>query len=177
MRILIFIVVQLLVSGYALLRGGRPERAVAIAMLAATVATGLISPYRSPDFTHVVVALLMVDVVFLAAVTAVALLADRYWPMWLAALQLNAVAIHGVRVYDPELVPYAYAWAAAKAAYLMLAILVVGVWSREERRRTAGVEADWTYRRHRRESAAAAAAAAADAVSGARLSSDGSGPS
>lgn len=154
MRILLFVIVQLLVSGYALLRGGWPERAVAMSMIAAAVATGLISPYASPDFRHVVTALLAIDLAFLGVVAAVALSADRYWPMWLTAVQANAVAIHGVRVYEAQLVPYAYAWAAAKASYLMLAILAVGVWRHVERERAFGTEADWTFRRRNRESPA-----------------------
>lgn len=153
-RILVFVIAQLLVSGYALLRGGWPERAVAIAMIAAAVGTGLISPYASPDFRHVVTALLVIDLTFLGVVAAVALLADRYWPMWLAAVQVNAVAIHGVRVYEAQLVPYAYAWAAAKASYLMLAILAVGVWRHVQRERGSGIEAGWTFQRRNRESAA-----------------------
>jgi hypothetical protein len=149
MHILLFAMFQLLVSGYALFRGGAPERLVALFMVVAAVATGLMSPQGPPDFTRLVRALLMIDLAFLVAVMAVALFADRYWPLWIAALQLTTLAVHGVRVYDPTLVPYAYAWTVAKAAYLMLFLLIAGVWRHEARTRSGRAEYDWTAERRR----------------------------
>lgn len=148
MHILLFATFQLLVSGYALFRGGAPERIVAIAMVVAAAATGLISPGSAPDFSRLVRALLLIDLGFLIAVLTVALFADRYWPLWIAALQLTALAIHGVRVYDPTLVPYAYAWTAAKAAYVMLLLLGAGVWRHAARAAAGHAEYDWTAARH-----------------------------
>src|SRR3546814_4609403 len=58
--------------------------------------------------------------------------ADRFWPMWLAAFQLVAVASHGASAYNPGILPVAYWWIVGKISYPMIAILVIGTLRRSE---------------------------------------------
>ena len=143
-RILLFCVAQVLVSGYALWRGGKPERLVGSVLLIAMIATALmpVAPGRSYYMLHL--PLLAIDLLLLSALTAVALRANRFWPLWLAALQLLAIGVHGVRAYDPHILPIVYARIVGEIAYPMLALLVIGTVRHHSRALRLGGERDWS---------------------------------
>src|SRR3546814_11663363 len=93
--------------------------------------------------------MLLIDFGLLLALSAIAGAADRFWPIWLAAFQLVAVAAHGVTAYNPEILPVAYWWIVGKIAYPMFAIFAIGT-RRLHRRTRAGLKAyDWTHQRQR----------------------------
>jgi len=147
-HIVIFNVVQLAVAFYAFRRGGAPERWVGALMLLANIATAF-RPYNAAtSFGSLDAYLFGIDLLLLLAFAALALTADRFWPMWVAALQLDAVAIHMVRGIDPEMVPYVYAWLTGQIAYPMMAILAIGTTRHQRRLSASGSDPDWT--RHER---------------------------
>ena len=141
-----FLALQVGVSAYALWRGGGPERVVAIALLTAAGATLATPSVYGISYRTVFFAVLWIDIALLASLTMVAAFADRYWPMWLAALQLVAVGIHAVRGYDHSILAAAYWLVTTKMAYPMLAILLAGT-LRHRRRLADGLpEPSWTSR-------------------------------
>lgn len=143
--IVAFNLLQLAVAGYALWRGGGPERAVALLLLAASLAT-IVTPatYRVSYFT-VFYAVMWIDLALFLGLAAVAAFADRFWPMWLTALQLVALGAHGVRAIDPQLWAAAYWLVTTKIAYPMLLLLFVGT-LRHRQRRAAGLpERSWSH--------------------------------
>lgn len=123
---------------YAWRRGGQPERVTA-AMTATAIVATLVVPRA--DFSRVVDQLLLIDGALLLGLTAVALAADRFWPLYFAALQLLTVALHGVRAYDPAILPAVYARLGGELAYPTLVILAIGTWRHVRR----GAEADWSW--------------------------------
>lgn len=123
----------LLVCGYAFWRGRRPERLAAAACLVATVATVLVIPpvtlrYDSPDL-----ALLTIDLAMLAAFTAIALASDRFWPLWVAGLQLTMTMSHLMRAINPDLISKVYAAASVLWSYPILLIILLGTWRTHRR--------------------------------------------
>lgn len=72
----------------------------------------------------------------LASFLAIALLSDRFWPLWVAGLQLTSSLGHLFKMLDPGLLPHAYAGAIRFWSYPILVILFVGSW-RSYRRRHA----------------------------------------
>ena len=61
------------------------------------------------------------------------------------ALELVALGAHGVRAYDPYIVPILYARLTAQVIYPMLVVLAVGVWHFQRRvRRDGRTPADWS---------------------------------
>lgn len=145
--ILLFIGLQLLASIIAIWRGGAPERWVA-GLLAAALLAGHMIPYNAASSYHTVNwPLLWIDLSLWLSLSSVALLADRYWPMWLAALQLVALAGHGVRGYDPSIVALAYWWATNKIGWLILGGLIWGIARHAARRRAGLPEFAWTFQR------------------------------
>ena len=118
---------------YAWLRGGTDERAVAATCLAGTLATVLvISPLRQ-RYAGVEEGLLFVDLAVLAGFIAVALRSKRFWPLWVAGLQLTTSLGHILKGIDQDLMPRAYGAALQFWSYPILLIVAVG-----------------TYRSHRR---------------------------
>ena len=140
-RIALFYCAAAAAAAYAWRRGGQPERAIAAMLIVAAVATGLIPTVPGVTFAKVVWPLLAIDILLLAGLTVVALFADRYWPLYFCAVQLVAVALHGVRAYDVTILPNLYARLGGELAYPTLLILVVGTWRHAWR----GPETDWSW--------------------------------
>lgn len=125
---LIFWTLLLLTCGYALWRGRRDERIAAIVCLLATVATRLAISPLSVRYTDLEIGLLLIDAAVLAAFIAIALRSQRFWPLWVAGLQLTNSMAHLMKVVEFDLVPKAYAAAAMFWSYPILLIILVGTW-------------------------------------------------
>ncbi|HIV76324.1 MAG TPA: hypothetical protein H9899_02245 [Candidatus Sphingomonas excrementigallinarum] len=143
-HVYIFNLIQALVCLYALTMGGWPERATAVILLFASVATIVLRFDPSTSFHSVETLELVIDLTLMFGLMAIALLANRFWPLWLAALHLLAVGIHGVKGLDPMLVPWMYAAAGGKLAYPMLLLLAAGVMRHRWRLARYGSDPDWT---------------------------------
>lgn len=142
-HVIAFYFVQIGAAGYAIWRGGAPERWVAALMIVAAGITTTSSYGRIYQYVNRVE--LAVDLVFLAALLLIAVRAARFWPMYVAALQLIGVAVHGVRAIDPDMLSVVYSRAAAAIAYPMLLLLAVGTSRHVRRLRLAGSrERDWS---------------------------------
>jgi len=129
---------------YALLRGGGPERVCATAFLIATLLTVLVVRPASIRFASIDLGILSVDMALLILLTVVAILANRLWPMAMAAMQLVEVAGHVARA-SPIVMPYAYATILAIWSYPMLALLIAATY--RHRRRVAKIGSDPSWRR------------------------------
>lgn len=125
---------------FAVRRGGGPERAVAALICLATLASALVPKHR---WDTVIELLLVIDVAMLIALIAVAMFADRFWPLYFAAVQLLTVGVHGVRAYDETIVREFYARLSGELAYVTLAILVIGTWRHSKRK----PELDWSWQK------------------------------
>lgn len=131
----IFIPLLLAVTGYALWRGGQDERIVAAACLAGTAATLLvISPLRQ-RYAGVEEGLLLVDLAVLAGFVTVALRSKRFWPLWIAGLQLTTSLGHILKGVDQDMLPQAYGVALQFWSYPILIILAVGTYRTHQRLR------------------------------------------
>lgn len=127
-RFYIFWAILLLTCGYALWRGRSDERIVALVCLLATLATRFaISPLQV-RYASVESGLLMIDLLALLAFIWIALTSQRFWPLWVAGLQLTNSVSHMMRFADIDLMPRAYAAAAALWSYPILLILAIGTW-------------------------------------------------
>ena len=130
----IFIPILFAVCAYAWWRGGADERIVALTCLAGTAATLLvISPLRQ-RYAGVEEGLLLVDLAVLAGFITVALRSKRFWPLWVAGLQLTTSLGHLLKGIDQDLLPRAYGAALQFWSYPILVILVVGTYRRHRRR-------------------------------------------
>ena len=144
-----FNVVLLATCFYAWVWGGAPERIAAGLFVAASAVTYVLPFDPDINFHHVEWANLAIDCAMLLSLGALALVADRFWPMWLSGLQLMMVAVHGVRAYQPGLLPLTYSLVLSKLAYVALVILAIAVARHRSRIAPGGHEHDWTRQRLR----------------------------
>ena len=143
MHVVIFNLALLTACGFALVRGAAPERLVALMLLLAALA-GMVSSYLRHQYTHVEVSLLVIDFALLVGLVAIALRANRFWPIWLTSLHTVAVTVHGVRAYLPELPGWTYSRAVSLIAYPMLLILLIGAQRHHVRTKVRGGEPSWS---------------------------------
>ena len=118
----------LLICGYALWRGRRDEKVVALACLAASIATPLVVAPLRASFSNVEFGVLLVDLATLSAFIIIALQSKRFWPLWVAGLQLTTSMAHLLKAVELDLMPQAYSAAARFWSYPILLILAVGTW-------------------------------------------------
>ena len=76
---------------------------------------------------------MLVDLAVLACFVVVALRSDRFWPLWVAGLQLTTSIGHLLKGIDQDLLPRAYGAALQFWSYPILLILVAGTWRRHRR--------------------------------------------
>jgi hypothetical protein len=138
---------------YALRRGGPPERIGVTILAIGSVLTvtalwmSAILHGRGHIYRSVEIGVLIVDAMVLIGFLVLALRADRYWPMWIVALQILGMSGHLVKFADPAIIPRAYAFIVAIWSYPMIALLVIGTWRHQ--RRLSRFRADRSWSRFR----------------------------
>ena len=138
----LFRALLVLSCGYALWRGRSDERMVALVCLGAVVATKFAVSPLAVRYSGIEFGLVLVDVGVLAAFLFVALRSTRFWPLWVAGLQLTSSMAHFMKAVDFHLLPEAYAAAAALWSYPILLILAIGTWLHHRRmQRSSGTSA------------------------------------
>ncbi len=131
----LFRILLTLVSLYAFLYGKRDERLVSAILVLGVIATELILPPVHDRFQGVETNLMMVDTAVFAGFLWVALRSDRFWPLWVAGLQLTSILGHVMKAVDSDLFSRAYAAALVFWFYPMLLVIAVGTWRNVRRTR------------------------------------------
>lgn len=129
---------------YATLKGGPPERVGATIVVAGSTLT--VAAVSSLDHRYVSVefGVFLVDAAGLVALVILALRAERYWPLWVAALHLIGIAGHGLKLADPDVIRRAYAFAMQFWGYPMLLLIALGTWRHQQRLRCFGFDPSWS---------------------------------
>jgi hypothetical protein len=78
---------------------------------------------------------MIVDLATLSLFVAVALRSGRFWPLWVAGLQLTTSMGHLLKAMAPGLLPVAYGAALRVWSYPILIILALGTWRCQRRTR------------------------------------------
>lgn len=129
----LFRILLVLVVLFAFLRGSRDERQVAlICMVGAILTTVVLSPLAQ-RFESVEARVMVVDLVVFAGFLLVALRSERFWPLWVAGLQLTTILGHLLKGLEGDLLPRAYAAALNFWAYPIVLILAIGTWRNHRR--------------------------------------------
>lgn len=141
---LLFGLVSFFCLGYAFRAGGWPERAAAAVMTLGIVLTLLVARIFEHRFTSIEIGVFAVDTAMLVAFFALALAADRFWPIWMTAMQAVSVMGHGAMAVSPDLIPWAYAFAVAVLSYPMMILLAVATKRHRQRLAASGADVSWS---------------------------------
>lgn len=128
------------VCAYAFLAGRSDERLAAAICLIATIATRLVVSPINSRYSHIEPGVLLVDLVVLIGFTFIALRSDRFWPLWIAGLQLTTITAHLFQGVSLDLIPKVYAAAARFWVYPIFLIIVVGTWRSHQRSRAEATD-------------------------------------
>ena len=125
-----------LVCGFAMWRGGPPERLAGLFLLVANVLTFILPDRRWNDVQFNV---MWLDIVAFLLFIALALLADRWWTLWLAGLQGLCVMLHLAFWAQMKITSLVYSTGLNIIGYAVFATLLTGTISyvRRERRNQA----------------------------------------
>lgn len=129
---------------YTFARGGEPEKAGISIIAVGSVLSNLLVSARPLRFSHVETGIFAVDLLALAAFAVLAVRAERYWPLWIAALQLIGTAGHAVKMVDSHVIRLVYAFIMAFWTYPMLMLVVLGAWRHQRRLARFGVDRSWS---------------------------------
>ena len=132
-HMLVFDVLLLVSCGYALWRGRKYERMAALVFVTATILSVLGSSPLPARYVGIATGDLIVDTGVLAALVAIALVSDRFWPLWAAGLQLIDSMSHVMKAIDAHMIPSVYGAAERFWSFPILLVLLIGAWRSHRR--------------------------------------------
>lgn len=136
-RYLIFWAILVVCCGFALLKGRKYERIAAAVFVAAALVSVIGHMTMQVRYLELDMGEVIVDTTVLVILVAIALVSDRFWPLWAAGLQLVGSMAHLLKAIDATFAPWGYAVAARFWSYPILIILLIGTW--RQYRRSSGV--------------------------------------
>jgi hypothetical protein len=128
LRQIFFYALMASTCGYGLAKGRADARIVSAVFLIGTFATLTLRSHLVTEYSSLETAVFGIDVICFVFFTYAALISDRFWPLWVAGLQLTTSFGHVLKLADSSLLPLAYAAALRFWGYPILIILAVGVW-------------------------------------------------
>ncbi|HMJ06328.1 MAG TPA: hypothetical protein VK474_08760 [Chthoniobacterales bacterium] len=126
MRMLLFAALLFASTGYALFRGGTAERLGATTMFVGCFLTLAVNSPLSVRYASVEIPIMIIDIVMLLIFGALVLLTDRYWPLWVTALQLLVVLAHVAKLTYPQMLQNGYGFVMAAWSYPQLLAIALG---------------------------------------------------
>ena len=143
-KLVFFYLLLLVCCGYALLRGGGPERIGASIYTVGTGLTVLARGEAAIRYGSLEVGPLIDDLAALIAFLVLALRARRFWPLWMTAFQAVSTAGHLAKLADPEMMRWAYAFLLGIWSYPMLLLLALGTFNHQRRLKRNGTDPSWS---------------------------------
>lgn len=128
-----FRILLAIVALYALWCGRRDERLVCAILVLGVIATHLVISPIAHRFTGIESPVMLVDIVVFAGFLWVALRSERFWPLWIAGLQLTTILGHILKLMDTQLFSRAYGAALVFWSYPIVLILAIGTYRHQRR--------------------------------------------
>lgn len=140
---LIFSALLIVSIAFAFWKGGAPERLCALGFVVMATVQYLGTLIVGRVYGSVDIMSLTVDCLGLLGFTAVALVANRMWPLCIAAMQLIACVSHFEREISTRIEPLAYAIMRSGPTFIALVILAMGTTFHVYRVKRRGADSSW----------------------------------
>lgn len=128
LRVAIFYSLLTAVNLLAWRRGRQEERLAAATCVVGTLLTVAVSEEVARRFGDFNFAAFVIDLVVLLVFLGIALRSRRFWPMWVAGLQLVTTTVHLIRLLNDELLSIVFGTALAVWSYPILLLIGIGAW-------------------------------------------------
>ena len=140
----VFLVLLIGCCLYAFIKGGGPER-IGMAIYAAGSVLTYVAVSAPPiRFRGVEVGVFIVDVCVFTSFVALALRANRFWPIWVSALIGIGLLGSLAMMLHPRVIPWAYAVVLSIWSYPILLLMVIGTRNHQRRLTRNGADPSWT---------------------------------
>lgn len=143
LRIGLFLIILLVALGFALKKGGAPEKMMAAILIAMLVSDQVLHLFIPVRFATIDTGHLVIDLGAAAATIALAMVAYRFWPMIAAALQTLPLLGHFSRAVDISMHPIAYLTMQVAASWLLPPLLILATWRHQRRLKRSGSDPSW----------------------------------
>ena len=128
LRVAIFYSLLTAVNLLAWRRGRQEERLAAATCVVGTLLTVAVSEEVARRFGDFNFAAFVIDLLVLLVFLGIALRSRRFWPMWVAGLQLVTTTVHLIRLLNDELLSIVFGTALAVWSYPILLLIGIGAW-------------------------------------------------
>lgn len=139
-----FIALLVICSAYAILKGGAPEKIGATVYALSCVATYALLEVSQILWRSIEIGVFVIDVTMFVFFCALAMRADRFWPIWVSAFLGLGVLGHLARWAGPGVVPWAYAVTLTIWSYPIAVTFALGTWRHQQRLALHGVDPSWS---------------------------------
>ncbi|OAO01792.1 hypothetical protein A8B75_13620 [Sphingomonadales bacterium EhC05] len=143
MRIALYLSLLVAAILYALFRGGTPERIHAGILVGASISDTVVHMFTPAEYMVMDPGHAIIDSAAWVGFFAVALRANRFWPLWVVSLQTIAVVGHIAKLLDVSIAPLAYAIMQAASSYPLLIALMIGTYCHQKRLKANGIDPPW----------------------------------
>ena len=138
-----FLALLALCTLYALWAGGGPERLGAAVYALSVAATHLVRTANSQRWLDIGAGELIVDASTFLIFVAIALRANRYWPLWVSAMLGIGMLGHLARGIVPDTFWWAYAVVLTIWSYPILVLIALGSFLHRRRLGRYGADRSW----------------------------------
>jgi len=132
-RFTVGIIIWYGICGFALWRGGWPERVAGAGILVTAIAAPIVQ--QSPFMADTDLGVFALDLGLFFVLLWVALRSDRWWPLFATAFMLLAVVTHLAVMLSSAIREFTYVTATTLWGYLVVYSLAFGLWEISRRRK------------------------------------------
>lgn len=143
LRIALFLIFLSMAIGYAIWKGGMPERVMAAILIAMALMDQALHVFIPAHFATVDTGHLAIDLLAAASTISLAIVAHRFWPMAAAVLQILPLLAHFSRALDLSTHPIAYLTMQVASSWLLPPLLALGTWRHRLRLQRNGRDPSW----------------------------------
>jgi hypothetical protein len=138
-----FATILILSISFAFARGGAPERWGALVVVTMTAIQVGSAFFHHQKFHSVDLGSVVVDAYGVIGFGAIALYAQRAWPIWATSLQILSLSSHFARQADEGVSPMVYAIMKSSPTFFVLVALLAGTVAHRRRLRVYGKDPGW----------------------------------
>jgi hypothetical protein len=123
--------------------GGKPEKIVAIVYFLGSILSAIMQGMSKLNYSHLELGVLIVDLVGLGIFIWLAIVSNRFWPIWMSAMQIITVLSHLPVAIRADVIPWAYWRAISLWSYPMLLLLAMATYWHQKRLKELGADPCW----------------------------------